>query len=103
MSFECELDDGRLAISGELTVYTAPELKERVLKQLKRRQRPPLLDLSGVAEIDTAGVQVLLLAKRYCEATGGQFEIDAASDAVRDALQLCGLDRFVRSEAEAAS
>jgi anti-sigma B factor antagonist len=53
-------DDHTLRIEGELTIFRAMELKPALLPV------PPLteIDLSGVTEIDTAGVQLLMLAKK---------------------------------------
>jgi anti-anti-sigma factor len=79
-----------LPLDGELTIYRAAELKPLLL------QRPDgdaalALDLSQVSEIDTAGVQLLLLARREAALQGRGFGIAAVSPAVADALELLGL------------
>jgi anti-sigma B factor antagonist len=71
-------------IDGELTIYRAAELKADVLAA-------PALDLGGVTEIDTAGIQLLLLAQREARAAGRGWRIADASPAVDDALALLGL------------
>jgi len=49
-----------LHIEGEFTIFRAMELKPVILAA-----PPPLeIDLSGVTEMDTAGLQLLILAKR---------------------------------------
>jgi anti-anti-sigma regulatory factor len=49
-----------LRIEGELTIFRAMELKPVLLAV------PPVdeVDLSGVTDLDTAGVQLLMLAKK---------------------------------------
>jgi len=53
-----------LKLAGELTIYSATEARDRLAEHLDRKPAPPDLDLSGLEEIDTAGIQVLLWLKR---------------------------------------
>ena len=53
----------RLALRDDMTIYQAQAQKEQLLAALAAT--PHLeLDLSGVGEMDTAGLQLLLLLKR---------------------------------------
>ena len=58
-----------LVIEGELTIFTAAEQKTQLLSFLK-----PLttleINLANVNEIDTAGLQLLILIKREAAHTG---------------------------------
>jgi anti-anti-sigma factor len=76
-----------LKLAGELTIYSASEAKTGLAKYSDKKS-PQELDLSGIEEIDTAGVQVLLWAKR--EAAGRKRPITLVnhSAAVIDALDL---------------
>ena len=56
-----------LRLSGELTIYAAAEAKARLGPYLEAAAEPLELDLSGIEELDTAGVQVLLWLKREAE------------------------------------
>jgi anti-anti-sigma regulatory factor len=60
-------DVNRIALDGELTIYRAADLKVLVLDAL-RKTRVLEIDLSGVTELDTAGLQVLMLAKQTAAA-----------------------------------
>lgn len=82
-----------LRIEGELTIYRAAELKPVVLDALARAPRTEI-DLSGVTEIDTAGVQILMLAKRAAVADGRELRLVSHSAAVVDALQLLDLAAY---------
>lgn len=57
-----------LRLAGELTIYTAAEARASLAERLERKGALPELDLSGVEELDTAGLQVLLWAKREAAA-----------------------------------
>jgi anti-sigma B factor antagonist len=80
-----------LAVEGEMTIYRAAELKPALLEAV-RTHDAPALDLSAVTEFDSAGLQLLLAARREAARLGKQLAIPAASPAVRDAFALLGMD-----------
>lgn len=50
---------------GEMTIYQASELKNALLDGMRGDSEPEIeINLSGVTEMDTAGFQLLVLAKR---------------------------------------
>lgn len=59
---ECE-QKCRAFIDGEMTIYTANDLKEK-LDTVLDDSRELEIDLSKVNDIDSAGVQLLILAKK---------------------------------------
>ena len=63
MSYQFEIDGEHAVLSGDLTIYTVGEIKTCLSKALQATQYLEI-DLSGVTEIDTAGLQLMLLAKR---------------------------------------
>ena len=81
----------RLAVEGELTIITATEDKERLLGALQNSSGLRV-DLAAVEEIDTAGLQVLLLARREADRQNVPFELGPARDSVAAVLALAGLD-----------
>jgi len=90
-----------LRIEGEMTVNRAAELKQILLAHLDR-PTPALIDLSEVTEIDTAGVQLLILAHKTAMAAQKTLVLTADSAAVREVLGLFGLaDYFTSSLATA--
>jgi anti-sigma B factor antagonist len=82
---------GRVQVDGELTIYSATELKPELLAALNGAAQAEF-DLSGVTEIDTAGVQLLLLARREAQARGVALHLRSPSPAVRSAFALLALD-----------
>lgn len=80
-------------VSGEMTIYTAAELKQ-ALTPLLYRQQTLELDLSQVSEMDSAGLQLLLAAKKTMQQGVYPLHLVMHSHAVLDALELCQLAAF---------
>lgn len=82
----------RLVVQGPLTIYDAQALKNRLLELLSEVPLQALeLDLAQVPEIDTSGVQLLLLAAREAQCHEATVHTVAASEAVREVLEFCRL------------
>lgn len=82
-----------LILDGPMTIYTANEIKAQLTSGL---QTAPVieLDLSHVNEMDTAGFQLLVMAKRECQRNGHTLRIVAHSPAVREVLDFYNMDAF---------
>ncbi len=80
----------RLRIEGEMTIYSAAEHKAQILDHLEAYQELEL-DLSGVEEMDSAGLQILLLLKRECERAGHGLRLSNHSRAVFEVLELLNM------------
>ena len=76
-----------LRIEGELTIFRAAELKPVLLDH----PAPSEIDLSGVTELDTAGVQLLLLAKATALSEHRELRLMAHSPAVTEVFELLNL------------
>ena len=79
-----------LRIEGELTIFRAMELKPALLAD------PPLteVDLSGVTDIDSAGVQLLMMAKQAAQADGRELRLSQHSAAVLEVFELLNVAAF---------
>jgi len=80
-----------VALDGELTIYRAAELKATLLAALAGGNGAIEIDLGGVTEIDSAGVQLLLAARRSAQAAQRAFALVGESDAVADVFRLLDL------------
>lgn len=71
MAIKVTSNDGNYTVLVEdnMTIYEATKQKEKLLKALKKMKKNEQMeiDLSNVSEMDTAGVQVLLLIKQTAE------------------------------------
>lgn len=83
----------RLDVSGEMNIYTAPDLKAAFMDALY--DAPALeLNLTEVEEMDSAGLQLLVLARRECHARGKGFSIISHSAATNSVVRLLGLEEL---------
>ncbi|CAK0756776.1 STAS domain-containing protein [Gammaproteobacteria bacterium] len=79
-----------LQIEQEMNIYTAMALKAPLLEPLAN-SRELVLNLSGVSDLDTSGVQLLLLLHRESIRRQVALRIAGMSVAVRETLGLYGL------------
>ena len=85
--------NNRLVIVEDMTIYNALDQKNRLVAALDGADGLEL-DLSQVAEIDSAGLQLLILAKREAARLDKRMSIVAHSPAVRQTLDFCNLTAF---------
>ena len=76
-----------LKLEGELTIFRANELKSLLLGDL----RPSVIALSGVTEIDSAGIQLLMLARKLALQSQTGFQLQAPSPEVSEVFELLRL------------
>jgi anti-sigma B factor antagonist len=79
-----------VAINGELNIYTAAEWRDRLASEIAGSDDVEL-DLTGVEEIDTAGLQLLIATCRQLANEGRQMHIGAVSAGVRMVLEFSSL------------
>lgn len=82
-----------LMLDGPMTIYNAMEIKEQLLANLGNAAVLEL-DLSHVSEMDTAGFQLLVMAKRESQQQGRILRIVGHSPAVRDVIDFYNMDAF---------
>jgi anti-anti-sigma regulatory factor len=73
-----------LKIEGELTIFRAMDLKPVIMAT------PPVdeIDLSGVTDLDSAGLQLLMLAKKTALTQKRDVKLSGHSPAVLDVFEL---------------
>ena len=81
------------AIDGELTIYRAADLKVQLLDALRQTQVLEV-NLSGITELDTAGLQVLMLAKQTASADKRELKLVQHSPAVVEIFDMLDLGAF---------
>jgi len=86
-----------------MTVYTCAQLQPLLLEQLTKHSGARELDLSRVNEMDTAGLQLLLAARKLANAAGRELRIANPSRAVTEVLELCRLDAVLACGAAAGA
>jgi anti-sigma B factor antagonist len=85
-----------LAPSGEVDVVTAPKLGRRLLALLEEGKRRLVVDLSDITFIDSAGIGVLLNARRQICHRHGELVVVCPNERVRRSFQIMGLTEHLR-------
>lgn len=86
-------DTSNAQIEGELTIYTATELKEQLLQEFGKCKQLQL-DLSGVEEVDSAGMQILLLVRKQAIAEEKTLTLSKTSESLECYIDLFNLWDF---------
>jgi anti-anti-sigma factor len=100
MDLDQKLSRVELRVVGEMTIYRANEVAQTLFAALRAHAGDVELDLSDVTEFDTAGLQLVLMARRMVEANGRRLEVVQPSECVVDVLGLCNV---ASSQAQAAA
>lgn len=79
-----------MVVEGELTIFTAAEQKAALLSFLAKGDDLEL-NLANVSELDTAGLQLLILLKREAAQSSKRLRFVMHSSAVIETLELSNL------------
>lgn len=89
----------RLSVAGPMTLERAVELRDALLAAVERQRSPVEFDLSDVTELDSSGVQLLLLARRTATALDKELKLVGQSPVVLRTLELLRLNQHFGSPA----
>ncbi len=93
MSTDTPMTQIDLRLDGECNIYRAEELKQSLTEPLHLGVRL-VVDLSMVSELDTCGLQLLMLAKRTAKAVGAELQLIGHSPAVVEVFELLNMAAF---------
>lgn len=91
MDLDQKLSMGELRVDGEMTIYRANEVAQTLFASVRAHAGDVSLDLSEVTEFDTAGLQLVLMARRLVEANGHRLDVVQPSECVAEVLGLCNV------------
>ena len=81
-----------VAVNGEVDVYSAPALKERITELLESGQHTLIVDLSGVAFLDSTGLGALVEARAATGDAGGSLPLVCSQERILKLFTITGLD-----------
>jgi len=84
-----------LAVTGELELATAPQLRQRVVGLVGDGDTRIVLDLSGVDFADSVGLGVVVAALKRVRGRGGDLVVAGAVPRVRDLFEITRLDEII--------
>ena len=93
-------------LSGEIDLYHAPELREKLMELIDERPDVLVVNMAEVGYMDSSGVATLVEALRRMMKTNGRLKLAAMTGRVRGVFEIARLDRIFEifpDEAEALS
>ena len=81
-----------VAVTGEVDVYSAPLLKEKITELLESGQNTLIVDLSGVGFLDSTGLGVLVEARTATTEAGGALPLVCSQERILKLFTITGLD-----------
>jgi anti-sigma B factor antagonist len=93
-----------IALSGEVDLYTAPELKQQLLEVIGNGAKDVIVDLSDTTFIDSTTLGVLVGGVKRLRPNGGQLTLVCSDRNITKIFEITGLDKVfpihaTRSEA----
>ncbi len=82
-----------LEVGGEVDVYTAPRLRERLIELVEGGSRHVVVDLSRVEFLDSTGLGVLVGALKRLRAASGTFGLVCAKEPLLKIFRITALDQ----------
>lgn len=82
-----------MKLVGEVDVYTAPGLRERLVGEIESGSANIIVDLQGVGFIDSSGLGVLVGALRRAKERSGSIRLVCDRDNVLKIFRITGLDK----------
>jgi anti-sigma B factor antagonist len=82
-----------LRVAGEVDVYSAPELRQRIIKLVESGALHVVADLNGVDFLDSSGLGVLVGGLKRLRTQEGSLEIAASGGQILQLFELTGLSR----------
>ncbi len=89
-----------IVISGDFTIYSAMDVYQEHLQKIKLKDLV-IFKLVKIEEIDTAGVQLLVLLFQTIVQQGAHYHIESISDSLVDYCDLFNLAHYFSCQAPA--
>jgi anti-sigma B factor antagonist len=82
-----------LQVGGEVDVYTAPRLRERLVELVERGNRQIIVDLGSVDFLDSTGLGVLVGAHKRLKQAGGSLVLVCSREPLLKIFRITALDQ----------
>ncbi len=82
-----------ISVSGDIDLYTSPDLRKEIAKLAKKKKNPLVVDLEQVDYMDSSGVATLVEGLQLTGRYEGSFRVASLNDGVREVFELARLDK----------
>jgi anti-sigma B factor antagonist len=92
-------------VKGEIDVYTAPKLREKLIELVSEGSYDVIVNLEGVDFLDSTGLGVLVGALKRVKAHDGSLSLVCTQDKILKIFKITGLTKVfpIHDSVEAAS
>jgi anti-sigma B factor antagonist len=80
-----------LSVSGEVDVYSAPRLREKLVELVTQGARQLVVDLEGVDFLDSTGLGVLVGGLKRVRSNGGDMTLVCTQPRILKVFEITGL------------
>ncbi|MDQ5841014.1 MAG: STAS domain-containing protein [Chloroflexota bacterium] len=80
-------------VGGEIDVYTAPVLRERLDEHISEGRHQLVVDLEGVTFMDSTALGVLVGRLKLVRVKGGTLRLTCSSERILKVFSITGLDK----------
>lgn len=104
MELGLEVDESRppytvLSVKGEIDVYSAPRLRERLVELVSQGHRQIVVDLEAVDFLDSTGLGVLVGGLKRLRSHDGELSIVCSQSRILKVFEITGLTTVFRMAA----
>lgn len=85
-------------VSGEIDIYTAPDLKEKLLPLTEEKGKVVAVDLNGVNYMDSTGIGVFISALKSTKENESKLKLVNLHERVLRLFEITGLDEIIDIE-----
>ena len=93
LSLETRQEDGRtiVAVGGEIDVYTAPKLRDKITELVGEGNHQLVIDMENVDFLDSTGLGVLVGGLKKVRAHDGSMELICTQERLLKIFRITGL------------
>ena len=93
-----------VAVGGEIDVYTAPKLRDKITELVGEGHHDLVIDMEGVDFLDSTGLGVLVGGLKKVRAHDGSMELICSQDRLLKIFRITGLAKvFTIHDSESAA
>jgi len=82
-----------LSLTGEVDVYTSPQLKKQLLEIIENGCVNIIVDLNGLDFVDSSGLGVLVSCLRRVKEQDGTLRLVCSKESILKIFRITGLDK----------
>jgi anti-sigma B factor antagonist len=84
-----------IALSGDIDMYTSPELRENLLNLIKRKIPNLCVDFNGVSYIDSSGIATFVEGLKCMKSYGGRLQFFNIPERIMEIFSFSKLDKVI--------